>query len=215
MRILDSILRFTAQALSYLFYPLLIPSYGMVLFCMSLSPLEGSSLPLSSWLVCVGTTLVLTAIIPITAIMIRIRRGKISDIYIDNPEQRTIPYLYSTLGFCFWSYFIIRVLHAPIYIDLVVVGGTLALIGVMLINRWWKISAHLTAMGGLIGGMMSHYLMGNGGGLWLPIVLMVLALILMYARIYLRAHDSLQVIAGFLLGLILTLVPNCLLSYVV
>ena len=37
----------------------------------------------------------------------------------------------------------------------------------------------------------------------------------MYARIYLNAHTPLQVIAGFLLGLVLTLVPNCLLSYVV
>ena len=62
---------------------------------------------------------------------------------------------------------------------------------------------------------MSHYLMGNGGGIGLPVVLMVLALLLMYARIYLNAHTPLQVIAGFLLGLVLTLVPNCLLSYVV
>ena len=215
MKILNTILRLAAQTLSYVFYPLFVPSYGMVLFCLSLSTVEGDSLPLASWLVCVGTTFVLTALIPLTAIMIRLRRGKITDLYITNPEQRTVPYLYATLGFSFWVYFMVAVLHAPVYINLVVLGATMALLGVMLINRWRKISAHLTAMGGLVGGVMSHYLMGNGGGIGLPVVLMVLALLLMYARIYLNAHTPLQVIAGFLLGLVLTLVPNCLLSYVV
>jgi membrane-associated phospholipid phosphatase len=44
---------------------------------------------------------------------------------------------------------------------------------------------------------------------------MVLSLLLMYARIYLRAHDPLQVIAGFLFGLGMTFIPNMIISYVV
>jgi len=70
-------------------------------------------------------------------------------------------------------------------------------------------------MGGLVGGVMSHCLATGQTMLWLPLVLMVLSLLLMYARIYLRAHDSMQVIAGFLFGLVMTFIPNLIVSYVV
>ena len=147
--------------------------------------------------------------------MIRMSRGKITDLQISRSEQRTVPYLYSTIGFAFWCYFVIWVLRAPMYVNLVVVSCALALIVVTLINRRWKISAHLTGMGGLVGGVISHYLVGSGGPLWLPIVLLGLTLLLMYARLYLQAHNSQQVVAGFLLGLSFTLLPNLIMMYVV
>ena len=158
MELLHKILHALAQGLSYVLYPLFIPTYGMVLFCATMVPLSGDQLPLSAWLVSVGTTFILTALIPITAIMIRVRRGKVTDLYITDPAQRTVPYLYTSVGFGFWCYLLAKVLQAPLFIDLVAIGATLALIGVMLINRRWKISAHLTAMGGLVGGVMSHSL---------------------------------------------------------
>lgn len=215
MELLHKILHAVAQALSYVFYPLFIPTYGMLLFCATMVPLSGDKLPLSAWLVSVGTTFILTALIPITAIMIRVRRGKVADLYITNPAERTVPYLYTAVGFGFWCYLLTSVLRAPVFIDVVAIGATLALIGLLLINRRWKISAHLTGMGGLVGGVMSHSLATQQTVLWLPLVLMVLSLLLMYARIYLRAHDPLQVIAGFLFGLGMTFIPNMIISYVV
>jgi len=215
MELLHKILRALAQGLSYVLYPLFIPTYGMLLFCATMVPIAGDRLPLSAWLVSVGTTFILTALIPITAIMIRVRRGKVSDLYISNAAERTVPYLYTAVGFGFWCYLLMQVLRAPLYIGVVAIGATLALIGVMLINRRWKISAHLTGMGGLVGGVMSHCLVSGQTLLWLPLVLMVLSLLLMYARIYLRAHDPLQVIAGFLFGLGMTFIPNMIISYVV
>ncbi|MBR6018500.1 MAG: phosphatase PAP2 family protein [Paludibacteraceae bacterium] len=215
MKLLEKILNVLARLLSGVLYPLFAPTYGMLLFCAGLSPLIGNQLPLTAWLISVGMTFLLTLFIPLTAIMIRIRRGKIADIYITDPAQRTVPYLYTLVGYGFWCYFVVQVLHAPVYVSLVVIGATVALALVMLINRWWKISAHLAAMGGLVGGVMSHLMMGNSAPVWLPLLLMAVSLLLMYARIYLRAHDPLQVIAGFLLGLIMTLIPNCILSYVV
>ncbi|MBR6117107.1 MAG: hypothetical protein IKP93_06485 [Paludibacteraceae bacterium] len=214
MNRLHKILHLLAQGLSYVLYPLFIPTYGMVLFCATMVPLSGDRLPLSAWLVSVGTTFILTALIPITAIMIRVRRGKVTDLYISDPAQRTVPYIYTAVGFGFWCYLLAKVLQAPLFIDLVAIGATLALIGVMLINRRWKISAHLTAMGGLVGGVMSHSLATQQTMLWLPLALMLLSLLLMYARIYLRAHDPLQVIAGFLFGLCMTFLPNMIISYV-
>jgi membrane-associated phospholipid phosphatase len=42
---------------------------------------------------------------------------------------------------------------------------------------------------------------------------LMLALVLMYARLYLNAHSPLQVVGGFLLGLFCVFLPNLLLIY--
>lgn len=210
----DHILSGIANTLSVVLYPLFMPTYGMILFCISLLTREENSLPWELGLLCVGMTALLTVLIPLTAIKLLIRRGKVSDLQIANAKERTIPYLYTLCGFGFWCYFLLSVLHAPGYISLAAIGGTVALLIVMLINFRWKISAHLTGMGGLIGGVMSH-LLATGGSLVLPLILMIIALCLMYARLWLNAHTPMQVVAGLLLGLCCTFVPNMILSYVV
>ena len=85
---------------------------------------------------------------------------------------------------------------------------------VAVVNKRWKISAHLTGFGGLTGGVLSFYL---AGGMmpptWLVGVLLGLALVLMYARLYLDAHTPMQVVGGFLLGLVMTFIPNLIYCY--
>lgn len=205
------VLTTVAQAISILLYPLIMPTYGMLLFCWCMSQL--GTLPVGAWIVCVGFTLLLTLIIPVTAIMIRIRSGKVSDLYITLREQRTVPYLYTITCFTAWCYMLWAILHAPMYLVLIAVAATLALVAVLIINRWWKISAHLTGLGGLTGGVLGHYLIAGGGAMLLPLLLLGAALVLMYARLYLKAHSQLQVIFGYLLGLTFTFIPCMILSY--
>lgn len=209
------IIEFTAQLLSGIFYPLLMPTIGMALFCYSYST---QVIPLSvAWMVvAIVCTLLLTCILPLTAILIMVRKGAVSNIYITDHKQRTIPYLYSAVGFAFWSYLLIFTLKAPLCINVIAIGATIAIIAVMLINRSWKISAHLTGAGGLLGGLFGYCLSINGiptGGtilLWLALTLM-----LMYARLYLKAHTPTQVVAGWLLGLCCTLIPNIIIYYAI
>jgi len=203
-----------AQAIGALFYPLLIPTYGMLLFRWGYGDAQ-SLLPQVYWWIAIGGTVVLTLIIPLSIIALMIARGQIEDLYINRPEQRTAPYLYSVVCFCFWCYFLNNILHVPPFLVWVAMGATVALGLVLLINRWWKISAHLTAMGGLLGGFLSFYLYYGwqlsplGMGIWL-----LLTLALMTARIYVQAHTPLQVVAGWLLGLCMTFIPNLILYYV-
>ena len=202
-----------AKALSILLYPLFVPTYGIALFCQAYHTQVNPLSPVWSIIAIVGTFL-LTCLIPMSAIWIRIKRGVIKDIQIEDSEQRTVPYLYAALGFGFWSYLMIAILHAPLYIDFIALGATAAIGLITLINRWWKISAHLTGMGGLTGGLFA-YCLGIGA---LPTVGTVclwfgLTLALMYARIYLKAHTASQVSAGWLMGLICTFLPYCIYVY--
>ena len=204
-----------ARAISIMLYPLFIPTYGVALFCYVFSVyLRFVSLGWS--LVAVIGTLVLTCVLPITAIGIMIRSGKVSDLEITDSTQRTMPYIYTIFGFSCWSYLMITILHAPRFMGWVAVGATVALGLVALINRWWKISAHLTGMGGLFGGLMSFYLgIGMMPSWGMPGLLLALSFLLMYARVRVNAHTPAQVCAGWLLGITCTFIPYCIYQYVV
>jgi membrane-associated phospholipid phosphatase len=153
-------------------------------------------------------TFVLTALIPIVLIIILWRQGRVSSLHITNPKERTIPYLYSTACFGFWCYFVSHTTHLPKVWLFIALGATVALLAVTIINRWWKISAHLTSMGGLLGGLISMGLYYNIVPTSLVIALLVLSLLLMYARLYLDAHTPMQVVCGYLLGILCTFIPN-------
>lgn len=210
---MNKALDITAKVLSTLLYPLFIPTYGMMLFCYAFS--RSFPIPLVWTLIAIIGTFILTCILPLTAIWIMIRRGDVTDLQINDAGERTMPYIYALLGFSFWCYLMISILHVPLYIGFVTIGASLAIGIVALINRKWKISAHLSGMGGLIGGLMIYYLgagmMPNWGTLS---ICLCLSLALMYARLRLNAHTPLQVSCGWLLGISCTFIPYCIYYYV-
>ena len=202
-----------AKALSVLLYPLFMPTYGVALFCYAYSihvmPLVGV------WtLIAILGTFILTCLLPITAIWIMMKRGEVSDLQIENPRERTMPFIYTIFGFGCWCYLLISVLHAPLVLGFIAVGATVAIIIVALINLRWKISAHLTGFGGLLGGLMSYCLSLGAIPTWGTLTLWLgISLILMYVRLHLNAHTPAQVCAGWLLGISCTFLPYCIYSY--
>ncbi len=211
---MSSVLDILAKALSILLYPLFVPTYGIALFCYAYHTQVAPLMPVWTAVAIVGT-FVLTCVLPMTAIWILIRRGAVKDMQIENAGERTMPYLYAALGFAFWSYLIVSILHAPLYLDFIAIGATVAIALVALINRRWKISAHLSGLGGLTGGLLT-YCLGIGAfptwGTWC--LWLGLSLILMFARLRLNAHTSAQVCAGWLLGIACTFIPYGIYCYV-
>lgn len=202
-----------AKMMSVVFYPLFVPTYGIALFCYAhsihVAPLNGL------WTaIAITGTLLLTCILPITSIWIMMKRGEVKDLHLDNARERTMPYIYSAVSFCFWSYLMASILHAPLFLSFIAIGATIAITFVAVINHWWKISAHLTGLGGLVGGVFC-YCLGIGAiptwstiGVWLS-----LSLLLMFSRLYLNAHTAAQVCAGWLTGFSCTFLPYCIYSY--
>lgn len=192
-------LNIIARILGGIFYPLWIPTYGMLIYCVSIKSII--------W------TFVLTGLLPIITILVMIRRGQVTNLYITNPQERTLPYLYTFAYFGIWCYFLYSA-HFPPFFFWSAVGATAALAVVTIINTKWKISAHLTGLGGLIGGILSWFLyfqlMPSIGFI---AILLSVALLLMYARLYVQAHTPLQVVAGLLLGIAFTFIPNLIITY--
>ena len=104
-------------------------------------------------------------------------------------------------------------MHLPHIWLFIAIGATIALAIVMLINHWWKISAHLTGMGGLLGGICSMALFYTMLPSALIISVLIISLLLMYARLYTNAHTPMQVVSGYLLGILCTFIPNLIIYY--
>lgn len=186
-----------AKAWSILLYPLWMPTLAMALYSRNA--------------IGIGTTFFMTALVPLTIILLGIRRGSIADIYINNPSERTIPYLYTLLCYAVWCYFLWKVMRVAPFFLASAIGGSVCLGLVTVINLKWKISSHLAGVGGLIGGVLAFFCYAR----IMPslVVLMALflpALLLMYARLYLCAHDEWQVVIGFYVGLCFTFLPSLL-----
>ncbi|MBQ0136440.1 MAG: hypothetical protein KBS40_00335 [Bacteroidales bacterium] len=200
---MNKTLDIASKILSAVCYPLWMPTYGMALFCGAVQ--RTFPLPFSYWLVSVGTTFLLTGLLPLSLIWYQVKKGAIQDIYINNREERTMAYIEAAMGFAFWWYLITYILHAPSFLCGVALGATVAIVAVAVINKFWKISAHLTGMGGLLGGVMAYALAYSVFPIGLLITVCVLTLLVMYARLWLKAHTDWQVIAGLALGMACTL----------
>lgn len=195
-----------SKVISIVCYPLLMPTYGMALYCIADSDILRPIPTAYKWII-IAATLVFTCIIPLSLIIYMVIRGQIKDLYLENAQERNTPYLYTIVGYGVWCYFLYSVLKVPLWMLLVAIGATMALLVVWIVNKRWKISAHLTGMGGLLGGLLSYSLYYAIFPLTSIVVMLFLSLALMYARIWTGAHNAMQVVVGYLLGLVLTVVP--------
>ena len=209
---MHKLLHILSQACSIVLHPLLMPSYGiMLLFAYIYLSQQNEPtqfvLMVYSGIALAGTIL-LTLLIPSGVILLMWKLKHIDSMHIENSKQRTAPYIYTIMAYAVWIYFLHSIVHLPKIVVLIAMGSCLAIVVVTIINLWWKISAHLTGIGGLLGGVCSYALCSSQMLTPTMAIILFIALLLMYTRIYLDAHTPLQVVCGLLLGLLSTFLPN-------
>ena len=201
-----------SRIISIVFYPLFVPTYGMALFCYGLS-LRVPPLPSIYWTVGIIGTFVFTCFIPMSIILYMLYRKQVKDLDMSDPKERQTPYLYAICGFAAWAVFIAEVMKMPSCMLWTAIGATIVLVIVSLINRKWKISAHSAGIGGMVGGVMSFCLFYSLLPIGLIMASFAVSLLILYARLQANAHTPLQVVAGYLLGIFGTFLPNLIVSY--
>lgn len=189
----------TARILSIVLQPVFIPFYGFILLTQYDPVL--SNLPLSAksliWLIVFFTT----CLIPSAVIGICLKTGLVSDTFISNRKQRPIPYVFTVLGYSICIYWLYQIgldftYTAPL------IGAIIGLFIILPINYFWKISAHLSAFGGLCGGVFAFALMHGTAPIVSFIALILLSGLLGWARMELKAHTFGQVCCGWLNGFV-------------
>ena len=192
------------KIISYIFQPLLMPFYGMILLMQTnlfsiFSP--------AYKIIAVAGTLLFTGLLPALPIFMMMRRGQIKDLFISKREERTMPYLFSMLSYVFWLFFLWRTLQFPPEFSLVAAGSVLSVFLMVFINLKWKISAHTAGMGGLIGGIFGVAFVAAINPVWIITAAIIIAGLVAISRILLKAHTLSQVIGGFFLGFACVFIP--------
>ncbi len=156
-------------------------------------------------------TFLFTGILPALPILLMMRRGEVSDLFISKREQRTLPYAFSLLAYVFWTVFMWKTLQLPMFIVAMGIGTALSILLIALINTKWKISAHLSGVGGFAGGLFGiSYQMAYNPVVFIIAIFSISALVAI-SRIELKAHTPMQTLAGFSLGFV-SLFVSCLLA---
>jgi membrane-associated phospholipid phosphatase len=74
----------------------------------------------------------------------------------------------------------------------------------------WKISAHLSGIGGLTGGVFAFCYVMAVNPVWLMILMLVMSALTAISRIELKAHTPAQTLAGFTVGFLMVFLPGIL-----
>lgn len=183
-----------ANIISIIFSPLIVPTYGvaMSLWLSSLALLPSRVL----WST-LTYAFALTCLFPMILIAMMWKLGYLSDPGLNSRTERTVPYIVVLIGYLSCSFVFFR-MHAPWWLTGFMLGGAAAVIVSIIVNRRWKISAHMAAMGGLVAMSIrlavSH--LSYGDMLWPIILTVVCAGLVGTARLGLRRHTLMQVVAG-------------------
>ncbi len=191
-------LKTIAKILSVVLHPALITTYST--FVMFNTGTEYPYLnPDQKWFM-YGFIFLLTFVLPLSATPIYLSLGWVKSIYMTSHRERALPLIISSAAF-YLAYYLLKSLPITnsLYLGFILLSGVIVfLIGI--ISIFWKISAHLTAMGGMVGlfPVLALHLGANMNP-WL-IIGIILSGILASSRLYLGAHTLRQVFAGFALG---------------
>jgi membrane-associated phospholipid phosphatase len=99
-----------------------------------------------------------------------------------------------------------KVKAAPIF-DEMIFGASLSIIVSLIVTFFWKISIHMIGIGGLTGIVyVTIQYLAPGSNLIVAGLILIAGLVA-FARIKLQAHNSMQVLVGYVVGFVCTYLP--------
>jgi hypothetical protein len=190
-----------AKTVSVIFHPLFVPLYGLLAVFVA---------PTLFWYIPVRAKFFLFIIfatdnllIPVLLMPFFRYRNIISSWSLSEQEERTVPLMTSALMFAVTSFILYR-LQIPLFFKAYAYSLTIVTLFLLVVNRRWKISVYSGSAGLLVGLIISLSVRMKEP---LPLFLagsVVAAGLILSSRLKLNRHDTREVYAGFLAGLIIT-----------
>lgn len=202
-------MRWFSNILSTLFHPLLMVTYGIT---MALSYTFLTLYPPRMKLLIWGVAFLSTAVLPGLFIYLLVRNGAASDLELSHRKERALPYLIFITSVALCLYFLYRMMM-PFWLIVILIGVCVSLLLALCVNFFWKISAHMIGIGGLLGSLMGVARIHSINPYIAFIGVLLVAGLLGTSRIFLKRHTPMQVYAGFSLGFMCTFVASTM-SYI-
>ncbi|MEI7726041.1 MAG: hypothetical protein WCK09_13115 [Bacteroidota bacterium] len=198
-----------ARAISYIFHPLLIPIYTLLLL-LNLNSFLSVSLPFSYKLTLGGVVFLTTVLFPLFLSWMLARLNIISSVFMNTKEERIYPILAISV-FYYLTYFLLRGVHVSTIFSYYMLGATLLSILALIINFYRKISLHMIGIGGFIGlflGLSLNFGINLNTEIFTGILL---GGIIGFARLKENSHHPAEIYSGFLMGaVVMTLLISLL-----
>lgn len=198
-----------ARILSFLFHPLLIPTCILVIL-LGLDPTFSVLLPLKMTFLVTGTILVTTFIFPLALIFIMFRMRMITSFYLQKREERIFPLIIIAI-FYYLTFYLIRDIHLPRNFQLFILGATLLAVITLLVNFFFCISMHMTALGAVTGLFLGMTIISGGYSLYLFFGILLVSGLTGSARLTLNAHRPAEIYYGWLMGVVVMCLTSFLL----
>lgn len=191
-------LTIASRIISGVFNPFIIPFGGFVaLFLFSYLKI----MPLQYKLIILAVVYCFTIFMPVVTIFLfqKINGWKIRELAYR--EKRFVPYLLTIMAYVFCLLMMYR-LNLPRYMSGIIFATLMAMVLCTLINLKWKISEHMTGMGGVVGGLIAFSFLFNYNPVWWLCFFILVAGALGTSRIILKQHTLGQVLSGFAVGVV-------------
>lgn len=190
-------MRLIAQIVSVLFHPLLMTTY---LFTLLLITCPTMFQPVQSGRALLGLIALMTFVLPALNFLFFRLSGTIRNLHLPVRRERLLPFtlislLYALVTWMFhWKLPIGNVVELMLIITAMVITATVA-------TFFFKISIHSLAAAGMAGILLPLIKAEGGDTLLVPACgVIVIAGLVMSARLYLQVHTPREVMAGSLMG---------------
>jgi len=188
-----------AKIISYLFHPLLIPVY-MILLLLNASSYYSLIIPFKGKLLLTAIMFLTTILLPLFTSFLFYRIKLIRSFFPDSREER-IYFLLNIAIFYYLSYYLLKGMHLSPVFSYYMLGSTILVIAAILISFFHRISLHMIGVGGMAGALLG--MAGNVSQMTIIALFLILCAGLTgSARVKINIQNPSGVYSGFMVGLI-------------
>lgn len=200
-------LRTFFKVISIVLHPLLLPTYGTLLYLWANPSIEGktpdfadeASITPSSAIIAIFIN---TFVMPAIAILTMKGLGFIKTFEMQDKQERIIPFI-ATMTFYIWTFLVAKnqlQFMLPTF-TIFILGTVVSLMFSFFINIFFKLSIHMVGMAGLLTGTLIMMINSEKSLLGVFLLVIVLTGLIASARLYLKAHTPKELYVGFLIGI--------------
>ena len=199
--IADKTMLRVARVTSMVFTPFSIPFLSfLVLFLFSYLRI----MPIQYKLIVLGIVYCFTILTPTITIFLFRKINGFARQELSERKKRYVPILLTIISYVF-CLLMMRKLNIPWYMTGIIFAALIMMIICVIVNLKWKLSEHMAGAGAIIGGLVAFSALFGYNPVWWLCLFILIAGVLGTARIILQHHTLGEVLVGFAVGLICSL----------
>ena len=191
----------TARVIAAIFTPFSIPFLAfLILFLFSYLRI----MPIQYKLIVLGVVYCFTILMPTLTIFLFRKINGFSPEDLGERKRRFMPFLLTITSYVFCLVMMHR-LNIPWYMTGIILAALIMMVICIVVNLKWKLSEHMAGVGAIVGGLVSFSALFGYNPVWWLCLFILIAGVLGTARIILQHHTLGEVLVGFAVGLICSL----------